>query len=397
MNTGPAAPMVAIRRLAVARAISATGSLAAYAALIDLMFDITDGSSVYLSATVMLTIGAGGLLEPLGGWVADRWDRKAVLIWSDLVSTVAFVVMAFVAGPGALLVLAFLSALAETPFRAGSVAAIPALVGDEASLAKANGWIGVGTNIGIMLGPPIGGVLAGAIGAENVFLLNAASFAVSSGLVWSIRARFQTDDDREGDVDVTGGFRFLLGDRVILVITVAWMVLLLGIGMGIVSDRPLADTFDAGSVGFGFMLGLWGAGSVLGSFLASKLRSEQEPLALVIGFVLAGVAGIAIWLSPIFGLVLVFNVVWGVGDAVTVVAEQGIIQRRTPDRVRARVVAANEGLVHLGLMTGFLLASPVMDAIGPQATYAIGGFAALAAGALSLTVVGRARADVAAA
>jgi MFS family permease len=158
---------------------------------------------------------------------------------------------------------------------------------------------------------------------------------VSSGLVWSIRARFQTDDDREGDVDVTGGFRFLLGDRVILVITVAWMVLLLGIGMGIVSDRPLADTFDAGSVGFGFMLGLWGAGSVLGSFLASKLRSEQEPLALVIGFVLAGVAGIAIWLSPIFGLVLVFNVVWGVGDAVTVVAEQGIIQRRTPDRVPA--------------------------------------------------------------
>jgi predicted MFS family arabinose efflux permease len=315
------------------------------------------------------------------------------MIWSDLISTAAFVAMAFAVGPNALLVLAFLSALSETPFRAGSVAAIPALVGDEAMLSKANGWIGIGTNIGIMVGPPIGGLLAGWIGAENVFLVNAASFLVSSGLVYSIRAKFRSGEPADEAVDVTGGFKFLLHDRVILIITVSWMVLLLGIGMGIVSDRPLADTFGVGATGFGFMIGLWGAGSVLGSWLATRLRSEQEPVALVAGFVLAGVAGIAIWLSPVFAFVLVANVFWGIGDAVTVVAEQGIIQRRTPDHVRARVVAANEGLVHLGLMTGFLQASPVMDAIGPQATYAIGGVAALAAGALSLTVVGRARAD----
>ena len=164
MSAVPAAqtaPMVAIRRLAVARAISTTGSLAAYAALIDLMFRITDGSSVYLAATVMLTIGAVGLLEPFGGWIADRMDRRVALIGSDLAGAVAFVAMAFVGEPGLLLALAFLSAVAETPFRAGSVAAVPALMGDESMLAKANGWIGMGTNIGITVGPALGGLLAG--------------------------------------------------------------------------------------------------------------------------------------------------------------------------------------------------------------------------------------------
>jgi MFS family permease len=82
--------------------------------------------------------------------------------------------------------------------------------------------------------------------------------------------------------------------------------------------------------------------------------------------------------------------VWGFGDALTVVAEQGIIQRRTPDAIRSRVVAANEALVHLSLMVGFLAAGPVLAAFGGQATYAIGGVAALAAGVLANTVRRRA-------
>jgi MFS family permease len=394
MSEAPTTPMTAVRRLAVARAISVLGSLAAYAALVDLMFRLTDGSSFYLSATILLTIGAVGLLEPLGGWVADRFDRRLTLIWSDLAGALAFLAMAYVDDPGPLLVVAFLSAVVETPFRAGSVAAVPALVGDESLLAKANGWIGMGTNLGITVGPALGGALAAAIGAEPVFVLNAVSFVVSATLVWSIRAPFNAEDDDDEPMDVTAGFRFLLRDRVLFVVTASWMVLLLGTGLGIVADRPVAEAFDAGSVGFGLMIGLWGAGSVVGSWFASRLRAEQEPTGLVAGFWLAGIAGIGIWLSPVFGLVLACNVVWGFGDALTVVAEQGIIQRRTPDAIRARVVAANEGLVHVALIAGFLLATPAMNAIGPQATYAVGGVAALVAGACSLYVAGLARASL---
>lgn len=385
-------PETAIRRLAVSRFVSVMGSMAAYTALIDLVYVETDASTVYLSLTILLTIGAVGLFEPLGAIVADRWDRKKALIWSDLIGTSLFALLTLTRDPVVLLGVALLTAIAETPFRAGSVAAIPDLVEDERLIAKANGWIGVGSNLGITIGPAVGGLLVAWLGASTVFLLNAGSFIVSAGLIWSIRAPFSgvTEDDGDTGTDDDGGFvigfRFLRRDRVLLVVTLSWMVLLLGMGLGIVSDRPVADAFDVGSVGFGAMLGLWGLGSVIGSWVASRMTAVTEPTALVAGFVFAGIGGLGIGLAPLFWLVLMCNLIWGFGDALTVVAEQGIIQRRTPDAIRSRVVAANESLVHLSLMAGFVAAGPVLELVGPQATYAIGGAAALLAGLLANTV-----------
>jgi predicted MFS family arabinose efflux permease len=294
-----------------------------------------------------------------------------------------------------ILTVALLTAAAAAPFGAGSTAAIPNLVQDEALIARANGRLGVGTTLGITLGPAIGGVLVGWIGAGPVFVLNAVSFAVSAAFVWSIQAPFRGVAD--GDAghanarSILAGFRFLRRDRVQLVLTLAWMVLLLGIGMGIVADRPLAAAFSVGSIGFGVMLGLYGVGAVIGSWLASRLTAGTEPTALVIGFAVAGVAGIGIWLAPVFSIVLVCNLVWGVGDAVTRVAKTGILQRRTPDAVRARVAGANESAIHLALMAGFLAAGPTIAVLGAQGTYAVGGLAALGAAALASTVVGAAR------
>lgn len=388
-------PNVAIRRLAVARFISVGGSFAAYTALIDLVFRRTHGSTVILSLTVILTMGASGFFSPIGGVVADRWDRKRAMIASDLASGALFVVLASVGPTWLILTVAFLTAAAATPFRAGSVAAIPNLVEDEALIARANGRLWIGTTLGITLGPAIGGVLVGWIGAGPVFVLNALSFAVSAAMVWSIRAPFRGVAEgvaEEGDKGgVMAGVRFLRRDRVQFVMTLAWMVLLLGMGMGIVADRPVAAIFSQGAIGFGVMLGLYGVGAVIGSWLASRLTAATEPAALVAGFVVAGFVGIGIWLASAFWIVLVCNFVWGVGDAVTRIAKTGILQRRTPDAVRGRVSGANEAAINLGLMAGFLIAGPTISALGAQGAYAVGGLAALGAAALASTVVAAAR------
>ncbi len=385
---------VAIRRLAIARLISVGGSMAAYTAFIDLVYVTTGGSAVYLSLAILLTIGAAGLLEPLGGIVADRFDRKLSMIWSDLAGSALFVLLALVHAPWLLLSIALLTALAETPFRAGSVASIPNLVDDEAQIAKANGWVGMGSSLGITVGPALGGVMTGWLGAETVFLLNALSFVVSAGLVWSIRASFSgkdlPEDAAAADGGFSAGFRFVVRDRVLLVVTAAWMVLLLGMGLGIVADRPLAEHFETGAAGFGAMIGMWGFGSVVGAWAASKMTAAIEARVMVVGFAIAGVAGIGIWLSPLFALIIACNFFWGFGDSLTVVAEQGILQRRTPDRIRARVVAANESLVHASLMAGFLAGAPALRLLGPQAAYGVGGIAALVAGAMAVAVVGAA-------
>jgi predicted MFS family arabinose efflux permease len=328
--------------------------------------------------------------------VADRWNRKRAMIASDLAGAALFALMALVEPVWAILSVALLTAAAAAPFRAGSSAAVPSIVGDESRIAHANGYLAVGQNLGITLGPAVGGALVGSIGAGPVFLLNAASFALSAVLVWSIHAPFQDDPVEPGegvresdarDRGVMAGFRVLWRDRVLKVGTIAWAVLIGGMGLVVVADRPIAAVFSAGSVGFGVMLALYGVGAVSGAWVATRMTAQTEPTGLVAGLAIAGFAGIGIWLAPVFAVVVACNLIWGIGDGVNRVARTGILQRRTPDVVRARVSAANETVAHLAMMVGFLLAGPSIAALGAQATYAIGGFAALAAAALCATVV----------
>jgi len=290
--------------------------------------------------------------------------------------------------------------VAATPFVAGSTAAIPNIVEDEALIARANGRLAVGSNLAITLGPAIGGVLVHWIGAGPVFVLNAASFGASAALIWSIRAPFGGSEDGDGENEhargILAGFRFVRRDRVLLVVTLAWLVLVLGIGFGIVADRPLAAVFSAGSVGFGVMLAVYGVGAVSGAWISSRLTAATEPAALLAGLVVAGISGIGIWLAPAFWIVLACNLVWGVGDGVNRVAKVGIFQRRIPDAIRGRVVAATESVVHLTLMAGFVAAGPAVAILGPKATYAVAGLAALGSAGLVSTVIAAARHQAAA-
>jgi predicted MFS family arabinose efflux permease len=386
--------LTAIRRLAIARFISVVGSLAAYTALIDLVFRRTNGSPVALSITVLLTIGATGIFSPFGGLLADRWDRKRAMIASDLAGAALFAVMAFIGPIETIVGVALLTAIASTPFRAGSTAAVPNLVEDPALVAKANSWLGIGANLGIVFGPAIGGVLTASIGAGSVFLLNTVSFVVSAALVWSIRAPFSdaAEQARErGTAALLAGFRFIRHERVFVFAVLAWMVLHLGGGMDLVADRPIAEVFHTGSVGYGAILGLYGVGAVAGAWIAARLTAASELPAVVAGFVVAGVLGIGIALAPIFAIVLACNVVWGVADGVTTVARQGILQRRTPDALRSRVAAASDTAFQASLVVPFLAAGPVIATIGAQATYAVGAVAFFAAAALATIAASYAR------
>ena len=371
------APRTAVRRLALARVISVTGSAAAYTAL---MFEIYDrtGSSVWLAAALIVTEGVTGLVGPLASVLGDRFDRRTVMIVSDLAAAVCFAGMAVVAeSPGPLVVIAFLSALTEAPFWPASSAAIPNLVPQD-QVSWANSLVAIGRNVGIMVGPAVGGILLAAVGASWVFAINAASFVVSAALVVSVRASFVGDRSDEAEHHgVWAGFRFLFHEPMLRRIAVAWIVLVLGMGMAMVGDVPLVkNVFQAGSAGFGVMIGLWGTGSILGSLAGRWLTAASETRWLVLGTALTACFGIAIALSPWFALVLVLNVAWGAGEGVTGVAEQNLFQRRSPDSVRSRVLGAVEGLFHGGLTVSFVAAALVLPVVGARGMYAIAGVAA---------------------
>ena len=374
-------PRAAVRRLALGRLISVTGGAAAYTALNFTVWDRTHSPGMQ-ALSLMLTFGVAGILGPFAGALGDRFDRRKVMIASEALASCFFIGMVFVDDPGLLIALAFGSAISELPFFSSSRAAIPNLVEGDDLIAWANSLITVGVHAGIAVGPLLGGLIVAPGGPTWVFGINAVSFVISLILTITVHGRF-TDPAREASEGehegITAGIRFLFGEPVLRRMSLAWLVFVLGMGMGMVADAPMAESFGTGATGFGFLIAAWGSGSVLGSAAGRWMTVRTEPLWVVLGAAFIAVAAIGVGLAPWFWVVLVSLLVMGTADGLTIVAENGIMQRRTPDAVRSRTMAAFEALLSLGLFVAYLTAIPLLRAVEPQRIYLIGGIAAAAA------------------
>src|SRR4051812_34338445 len=124
------------------------------------------------------------------GLVADRFDRRLVLLCSDLLRATTMLAMAAVLalnGPVIVLIaLAMVAASGSTFFYPAVGAYIPALAKDEAQLGPANSaWAGLG-NLSFIIGPALGGVLIAAGGVDLAFILNATSFLVIAAILWTL-------------------------------------------------------------------------------------------------------------------------------------------------------------------------------------------------------------------
>jgi MFS family permease len=387
MRSNAPSPRGAVRRLALARLISITGGAAAYVTLNFVIYEKT-GSSAWVAAALLLTFGAIGVASPFAGALGDHFDRRKVMIVSDLFGAAAFAAMAAVDSPGLLLAFAFCSALAEAPFFSSSSAAIPNLVEGEKDLAWANGLVSLGRNAGILVGPLLGGVLVASVGSGTVFIVNAGTFVVSAAIIAGVRGRFSgARSDAEEHRGLRAGFRVMSSDRILRTIVLAWLVVTLTLGMSMVADVPLADQFGTGSFGYGTLISAWGAGTIGGSLLGRRLTARTEPTAFVVGVGLVAMSAVAIGLSPWWWLVLAAAFVMGVGDGVSLVGEQGIMQRRTPDAVRSRVAAAFDAVLHSGLAVSYVVAGPAVAWLGPRGVYLVGGIGALGGVAISARVL----------
>jgi MFS family permease len=375
-------PRANIRRLALGRCISVTGGASAYTALAFTVWQRTH-SPLMQALSFMLTFGVSGLVGPFAGALGDHFDRRTVMIWSETVAALFFFVMAFaVHSPLMLIMFAFGSAIAETPFWAASRAATPNLAETQEDIAWANSLIGIGWSSGVAMGPVLGGVIVAAGGPSWVFAINGVSFMVSVLLTVSVRGNY-ADRRTQAEVDehrgITAGVRFLFKEPVLRRMCAAWFVFVLGLGMGMVADAALAESFGVGAIGFGAIVTCWGVGAVMGNAAGRWLNPRRELLWIVWGSGGIGVAALGVGFSPVFVLVLLSLVVFGTCDGLSIVAENGVIQRRTPDAVRSRAIAAFEALLSIGLALAYMAAGPMLKAFGPRVLYRITGIAATGA------------------
>ena len=379
-------PRTAVRRLALGRAISVAGTFAAGTALVYTIYRETQ-STAWISATMLLTWAVIGFFSPLAGALGDRFDRRRVMIVSESAAALCWFAMAFVTqSPAVLLAIAFASSVVEVAYFPASSAAIPNVAGEE-HLSWANSLLSVGRYAGLTFGPIAGGLLVAVIGPEWVFAANGVSYLASVALTWSVRADF-ADPEREKESEehrgVLAGFRFVRRDRVLRLLALSFMVFIVGMATTLVADPVLADEFGTGSLGFGLITALWGAGTIAGVWLGRRITEDSEGRWMVGCSVLVALTGFGVALSPWFGLVLFWMFAFGATDGPTQVIEQNLLQRRSPDVVRSRVMGAWETLMHGSLVVALVAGGWIVSALGPRGAYAIGGGTGLVGAALLL-------------
>jgi MFS family permease len=367
-----------IRRLAMARVISTVGSWASGLALPFLLYKET-GSGVWVGASWLITFGITGLLAPLAGAIADRFDRRTVMIVSDTLGAVAWGLIALARPPGLMLALAFVASVVAQPFWAASGAAIPNLVPEE-ELSRANAVLSAAGSTASLVGPALGGLLIAVFGARTTFVLDAASFVVSAGIILTIRGRFSGEREETGESfhGLLAGFRFLFADPVLRSLAVVWTMQYFAIDAALVADPPLVRLFGVGAIGYGILNSGWGLGSLAGSLRARRMAEGRYALAVAAGSVVTAVCYGLVAVSPWFWPIVLLMAFVALADAYNSVAGMTITQRRTPDEIRGRTISSIGALGLVANALAFISAGFLVNLLGPRGVYALGAAAAVA-------------------
>jgi CRP-like cAMP-binding protein/predicted MFS family arabinose efflux permease len=381
------------RYLAASLTVSQIGDWLYGVALVVYVFDQT-GSPAWVGASAILRLAPYVLFGAVGGAIADRYDRRAVMIATDLgraacMAGLAAVVLAE-APVWLALLLASASATAGTPARPAQGAITPSLV-PERDLAAANAVVSILEHTALVLGPALGGLLL-LLGSPAVaFAVNGVSFLASAALVLPIRARAAAEPNEEEQPPSLGrrladGFTALArsGDAALLVglLVAASFVYGMEVVLLVLVAEELLGT---GSEGVSILMAAVGAGGLAAAGLTSRLAGARRPgrtlLLVLLAFSLPLIS-LAVIRRP--ALAYAVMAVEGAGNIVFDVLAITMLQRVVRHELLGRVFGVLDSLAVAGILAGSLLVPVVVAAAGVRWALVVAGGTMLACAAVAL-------------
>jgi MFS family permease len=374
-------------KLWVGQGISFIGDAFSAVALVILVAQITGSASAVGGILVARLLPT--LASPLVGVLADRLDRRAILVLSDLSRAILVLGLVFVRDVAILYLLAFLLGVARTFFNPTVRAAFPSVVGDG-DLTRANALISGTFSVSFAVGPALGGLLVATVGVNAAFVLDAATYLVSAVLLSRVPLSLPEKSEEAGFVrELKSGLSYLGGARVPLAIVIGAFLTILTANATIPAEIFLAkETFDAGNAGYGLLVSLWGGGMVLGSALMVVAGSRVRLIPLYFLSIFATALALAgTGLAPSFTLALSLLAVAGAANGIDNVATDTILQEQVPDALLGRVFSVRFLTYSAGEALAYPAGGLIVDAVGPRSTYLLAGTATAAAGLLIFLVI----------
>jgi predicted MFS family arabinose efflux permease len=327
------------------------------------------GSPAAVGALALVTRAPSIGLSAYAGALADRFDRRAVGIWTFLLQAVAAGALAVITWAGGTQVVAIyaLTFLVGTGFALGlpaMLALIPSLVARD-RLSQAVSMNAAGINAARLIGPAIGGGVLALFGATACFAVNAVSFLA---LVWVLLrlAPRPAVTSRGGDpVRMRAAFGHALRDPAIRRLLIG-MALFTALASPVQELAPVvAERLGAGAGGLGLLLGAMGGGALLGAWHLERLTARGLPRHRAIPLAtLAFSAGmLVVAASPWLALSLAGMAFAGAYWIWLFSATNTAVQLRSPPALLGRLL----GLYQLSVIGPIALGSTVAGAIAQAA------------------------------
>lgn len=318
------------------------------------------------------------LFALISGALADRMDRKRVMVVTDALRAVGVGLLALAVWSGDvgipfLYLIAFGLGIAETFFDTTAEAFIPRLVG-RPQLPAANGRLQAVEFVGgVFAGPPLGALLF-AVAASLPFLVDAGSFAFAAVMVALIPGPHRSERAGHGTLseDIKEGLGWLWRQQLLRsLLIMAGVINFITFGIIGVLVLYAQDILGVEDIGYGMLLASLGLGGFVGALIAPKVVSTLGPgstLRIVIASS-ALLTGIFAFISNAYlaGVLMgLFGFTTTGWNVVSVSLRQGL----TPDALRARVAGAARLLAWGTQPIGALLGGALAAAIGLRAVFA---------------------------
>lgn len=369
---------------------------------------LTDGPNpaAWLAASVLARLVPYVVLGPIGGVIADRVDRRVLMVGLAAARGGLFAVMAVAValdGPRwALVALLALNATAGAFYEPARGAAIPQLV-PESDLAAANAAESGLAQLSWFVGPALGALLMLVTDVSVVLAIDALTFALQALMLMKLGrlvplaapAREGTGEPERASPlatmwrEVKGGAAVTFGDRGMRGLVLVNFAATLAFGAETILYVLVAsERLDLGAEGIGYLLAAQGVGGLIAAPLSARVgNSSNAGRWLLLVAVLLGAPMIVVSLTESLALVVALAVIEGAAAVVFDVAAMTLVQRAVPESTMGRVLSVQDALITFGQALGSVGAPVAVAAVGLSFGLQVAGAVVLASVALFGTAV----------
>jgi MFS family permease len=377
----------------IGQMIAMTGDPFRQMALQVFVYDVT-GSAAALGVLATVTALPTLALGPIAGVYVDRWDRRRIMLVSQVLRCLLVLGLVFRPSIFAVYAIGICTASIAVFYMPARNAILPRLVGEDQILLANSFSMTTGTLM-MMIAPALASAVIGWQGTSTAFAVNSASFAGAALAVFAIRlpkgggaAERSGEETRTWWQDVREGVTFIRGSPLVRGLLVIFGVQNLGFAaMPVLQivylDRVLG--LPPSSLGYlmsCFAVGMFAGGGAMAAF---GKRLPQTRL-ITFGCVGYGVLFLTMAATGTLPVVLAAITLMGVCEAALAVAVPTLIQQTVPDQLRGRVFSV-QNVILTGLMVaGMGLAGAAAELLPVQTVMTIGGAVVLLGGLLGFRV-----------